>query len=188
MPWFRLDDAFHSHPKVIAAGNEAAGLYVRCGAYAAQHLTDGFVPEHIAHLYGGLDVRRGSDETLVATLVRTRLWRRARKGWRMPDYLDYNPSREEVLLDRKRSAERQAKWREKKKHAGQNTSRNGVSNGVSNAAPTPPRPDPVGVGSGRGDNSPSVTRDGPVDNSPCPHGADRRRLCALCRRGIEEAG
>ena len=97
MPWFRLDDSFHSHPKVIAAGNEAIGLYVRCGAYAAQHLTDGFIPEHVALLYGSA--------TLADTLVQTKLWRRARGGWRMPDYLDFNPSREQVVDKRKVRAE-----------------------------------------------------------------------------------
>lgn len=103
MTWFKLDDGFHSHPKVIAAGNEAVGLYVRCGTYAAQHLTEGFVPEHVALLYGSAE--------LADTLVRTKLWRRARGGWRMPDYLDYNPSREAVDNDRKMKAERQARWR-----------------------------------------------------------------------------
>ena len=111
MPWFRLDDSFHSHPKVIAAGNEAAGLYVRCGTYAAQHLTDGFIPEHIALLYGAAEIRSRGDaapdgtETLAETLVRTRLWRRARGGWRMPDFLTYNPSKKEVVDKRKVRAE-----------------------------------------------------------------------------------
>lgn len=97
MPWFRLDDSFHSHPKVVAAGNEAIGLYVRCGSYAAQHLTDGFVPDEVALLYGSRE--------LADTLVRTKLWRRARGGWRMPDYLDYNPSREQVVDKQKARAE-----------------------------------------------------------------------------------
>ena len=73
MPWFRMDDSFHSHPKVIAAGNEAVGLYVRCGTYAAEHLTDGFVDREVVLLYGST--------ALAATLVRTRLWHRARGGW-----------------------------------------------------------------------------------------------------------
>jgi hypothetical protein len=104
VPWFRLDDSFHSHPKVIAAGNEAIGLYVRCGTYAAEHLTDGFIPEHVALLYGSA--------ALADDLVRTKLWRRARGGWRMPDYLDYNPSRLAVENDRKNAAERQKRRRE----------------------------------------------------------------------------
>jgi len=107
MPWFRLEDSFHSHPKVIKAGNEAIGLYVRCGTYAAQHLTDGFIPEHVVLLYGS--------RALADVLVRAGLWRRTRGGWRMPDYLDYNPSREAVEKERRARAERQARWREKRR-------------------------------------------------------------------------
>ena len=103
MPWFRMDDKFHSHPKVIAAGNEAVGLFTRCGTYAAEHLTDGFIPEHVVLLYGS--------PALAETLVRSKLWRRARGGWRMPDYLDYNPSREQVLREREKTAERQRRYR-----------------------------------------------------------------------------
>jgi len=98
MPWFRLDDRFHSHPKVIAAGNEAIGLFTRCGTYAAEHLTDGFIPEHVVLLYGS--------PALAETLVRAKLWRRARGGWRIPDYLEYNPSREDVERERAAARER----------------------------------------------------------------------------------
>lgn len=104
MPWFKVDDGFHCHPKVLRAGNEAVGLYVRCGSYAAQQLTDGFIPEHIALLYGG--------DSLADALVRVGLWRRARGGWRMPDYLDYNPSKKQVLAEREKTRERVRKHRE----------------------------------------------------------------------------
>jgi hypothetical protein len=103
MPWFKLDDSFHSHPKVIAAGNEAVGLYVRCGTYAAEHLTDGLVGKDIVALYG--------DENLAAVLVRTRLWHRARGGWTIHDYLDYNPSAEQVERERKEARERMRRRR-----------------------------------------------------------------------------
>lgn len=103
MPWFRLDDSFHSHPKVIAAGNEAVGLYVRCGTYAAEHLTDGFVGKPVVLLYGS--------DALAARLVEAKLWHRTRGGWNIHDYLDYNPSREAVLKERKAAAERQQRKR-----------------------------------------------------------------------------
>lgn len=93
MPWFRLDDSFDTHPKVLMAGNEAVGLYIRCGTYAARNLTDGFVGQEIVLLYGS--------DSLAATLVRVKLWHRARGGWTIHDFLDYNPSREEVLAKRK---------------------------------------------------------------------------------------
>ena len=124
MPWFRLDDSFHSHPKVMAAGNEAVGLYVRCGTYAAQHSTDGFIPEQVALLYG--------TRKLADTLVQAKLWRRARGGWRMPDYLDYNPSKESVDKERKAAAERQRRSRE----ARLSRRDSGVTNGVSPPAPS----------------------------------------------------
>jgi hypothetical protein len=97
VPWFRLDDSFHSHHKVIQAGNEAVGLYVRCGTYASQHLTDGYIPEHVALLYGSAE--------LAETLVRAKLWRRVRGGWQMPDYLEYNPSKSEVVDKSQKRAE-----------------------------------------------------------------------------------
>ena len=129
MPWFRLDDSFHSHPKVIAAGNEAVGLYVRCGTYAAQHLTDGHIPEQVALQYG--------TPALAETLVRTKLWRRARGGYKMPDFLDYNPSKEAVQNQRKTNAQRQSRWRERQG--------NGVTNTVTNSAPSRPDPSVVSV-------------------------------------------
>lgn len=134
MPWFRLDDSFHSHPKVIAAGNEAVGLYVRCGTYAAQHLTDGFVSKSIVTLYGA--------ESLAARLVETGLWHRTRGGWNIHDYLDYNPSRETVEKERKAAAERQRRSREAKSSRRDTA----VTNAVSHTTPT--RPDPYISGTG----------------------------------------
>lgn len=103
MPWFRLEDNFHHHPKVRKAGNAATGLWVRCGTYSAQYLTDGRVPVEIAHDYG----RQREIDALLAT----RLWIEKEDGFMMPDYLDYNPSAEQVLADRARARDRQAKRR-----------------------------------------------------------------------------
>lgn len=150
MPWFRLEDGFHSHPKVILAGNEAVGLYVRCGTYAAQHLTDGFIPEHVALLYGTPE--------LTETLVRAKLWRRTRGGWHMPDYLDFNPSREAVEKERKARAERQARWREKKR--GRRVT-DAATDASGDAAPYPPRPE-----GGGGTGSPRAS--GEPDDPPYP--------------------
>jgi hypothetical protein len=163
MPWFRLDDSFHSHPKVIAAGNEAIGLYVRCGTYAAEHLTDGFIPEDIAVLYGACDTGSrpnpgtGKPETLADTLVRTKLWRRSRSGWRMRDYLDYNPSREAVENERKAATERQRRRRE-----GMASRRDdGVTHAVSPPAPSRPVPGSSVVDVVNRPNGSSGSRAGP---------------------------
>ncbi len=141
MPWFRLDDSFHSHPKVMAAGNEAVGLYVRCGTYAAQHSTDGFVPEQVALLYG--------TRKLADTLVRAKLWRRVRGGWRMPDYLDYNPSKHAVDNERKAAAERQRRRRE----AMLSRRDSDVTNAVSHSTPSHPGLSPGSVGTQSSDRN-----------------------------------
>ena len=94
MSWFRLDDSFHSHPKVIAAGNAAVGLFTRCGTWCADHLTDGHIPKHIASFYG--------TSREISTLVSVCLWKTEEGGYVMDDYLDYNPSRDEIETERAR--------------------------------------------------------------------------------------
>lgn len=109
MTWFKLDDGFHCHPKVLEAGNEVIGLYVRCGSWASQQLTDGFVPTSIALLYGSCE--------LTEVLVAVNLWTRVSGGWQMHDYLTYNPSKQQVQADRHAAAERQKRARERAREA-----------------------------------------------------------------------
>lgn len=98
MPWFRVEENFHSHPKVRRAGNAATGLWVRCGTWSSNYLTDGFIPEETVREFGN---RRELD-----ALLATRLWVSVESGVLMPDYLEYNPSAEQVRQQRKRDAER----------------------------------------------------------------------------------
>lgn len=51
MPWFRVDDQFHSHPKAEAAGNAALGLWVLLGSWAAER-QQGEIPMRVALTYG----------------------------------------------------------------------------------------------------------------------------------------
>ncbi|MEU9444617.1 hypothetical protein AB0D42_27800 [Streptomyces sp. NPDC048304] len=118
MPWFRIDDKAHSHPKLIKAGNAALGLWLRCGAYAAQHLTDGIVPGVVAELYG--------TKPQAAKLVKAGLWHEhghdCPRGCPNPapgdyvfhDFLDdgRNTSRARHEAEKKKARERQAKHRE----------------------------------------------------------------------------
>jgi len=137
MTWFKLDDGFHCHPKVLEAGNEAVGLFSRCGSWSSQQLTNGFVPTSIALLYGGRD--------LVAALVEAGLFVPVDGGWVMHDYLDYNPSKDQVQADRAAAADRQKRARERAKaareakesawarHAVTHSVTHGVTTGVTDA-------------------------------------------------------
>lgn len=134
--WFKVDDNLALHPKVIAAGNAAMGLWVRAGAYCAQQLTDGFVPDHIVTALGGT-------RNQVRKLVEVGLWSKAKGGYLFHDWASYQPTKADVIAERERNKERQARWRARR---GTNavtdtvtdSGTNGVTNPVSNAAPTRP--------------------------------------------------
>ena len=99
MSWFKLDDTFGNHPKVTRAGNAPTGLWVRCGTYSAQYLLDGHIPIEVARDWG--------KPSEIQALLDTGLWVENGSGFIMPDYLEFNPSREDTLA--KREAERQRK-------------------------------------------------------------------------------
>lgn len=96
MTWFMVDDNLALHQKVVVAGNEAMGLWVRAGSWCGQHLTDGFIPEHIVKLLG---TRRQADK-----LVTAGLWRVVDGGWAFHDWHDKQLSREDVESKRKARA------------------------------------------------------------------------------------
>ena len=101
MTWFRVEDTFGNHPKVNRAGNAAVGLWVRCATYSAQHLTDGRIPPETVRGYG--------KAREIQALIDAGLWVENGSGFVIPDYLDYNPSRAEVL--ERRAADRERKRR-----------------------------------------------------------------------------
>lgn len=107
MPWFRVDDAFAVHPKALAAGNAACGLWVRAGSWCMQQLTDGHVPEHALSTLG--------TRAEAQKLVDAGLWRRTPSGWLFHDWEGRQPSREQVERDRAEAAERQRRAREKRR-------------------------------------------------------------------------
>lgn len=104
MSWFRMDDRFHSHPKTLAAGNAAVGLWARCGCYCSDHNLEGRVPKAIARSYG--------TKSEINRLLFARLWIDEGDAYVMPDWLDYNPSAEQTRARRKADAERQRRGRE----------------------------------------------------------------------------
>lgn len=112
MSWVRIDDHCPENPKLLRAGAEAAWLWL-CGlAYCSRNLTDGFVP---AEAISGLAGREAAD--LVDRLVSVDLWDRVDGGFRVHDYLEFNPSKAQVKAKQAASAERVAGWKRRKGHA-----------------------------------------------------------------------
>lgn len=98
MPWFKVDDSFHAHPKVLATEPGALGLWVVAGAWSSAHLTDGFVPTHALSR-----LLPGSDE-LARKLVTAGLWRRTKGGYQFHDWSDFQPSADDVRTVREKRA------------------------------------------------------------------------------------
>jgi len=96
--WFRLDDAGWCHPKVIAAGNRAFGAWCRAGQWSSSQLADGFVATSVARLIEPATAVWGA-------LVEAGLLVRCEGGYRIHDFLVYNPSKSQV--EAKRAAQRE---------------------------------------------------------------------------------
>lgn len=106
MAWFKVDDNLSTHLKVVKAGNEAMGLWVRSGSWAAQHMTDGYVPIEVVQLFG-------ATAQLADRLVEAGLWHTKDDGYEFNDWLEFQPSREKVISEREAGRQRVAKARER---------------------------------------------------------------------------
>ncbi|QHB37287.1 hypothetical protein SEA_GUDMIT_59 [Gordonia phage Gudmit] len=143
MTWFKVDDGFWSHPKVMMLSPEATSLWVRAGSYACQHLTDGAIPSAVLPILGSPDAAQ--------ELVESGLWKAHRQGFRFHDWADFQETSDEVKKRREQARERQRRARasrEKKRNESQGESRvtSHVTNGVTSqevSTPDPTRPDPT---------------------------------------------
>ena len=158
MPWIKIDDQFSDHPKIVQAGPLAGFLYIAGLCYAGRYLTDGFIPRG--------QVRKLIDTDnvtpLVTALVTAELWDECDGGYQIHDYLEYNPSGEQVKAERKAAAARQKAFRERRREANGRigrdvSSNNGVSNGVTNSErTTTPSPSPSPMHTDKGADAPAV--------------------------------
>ncbi|MFC9440596.1 hypothetical protein [Nocardia sp. NPDC057030] len=97
MPWFQVDDQLGFHPKAVAAGNAAMGLWVRAGSWSMQQLTEGFVPAAI--------VRGLGSAAQAKKLVEAGLWTVAEGGYRFHDWGERQMSKAEIEDRRRKRAD-----------------------------------------------------------------------------------
>jgi hypothetical protein len=109
MPWFLVDDKLHSHRKRYRAGVEAMGLWTIAGSWAADQLTDGFVPAYVVTGWGP------KCKSYAARLVNAGLWHPdevdGEPGWRFHEWSPRNPTREEVEAKRAEARDRMQRVR-----------------------------------------------------------------------------
>ncbi len=143
MTWFKVDDRFHSHPKVLAlrAGKyeeTAIALWVKAGAWCMSNLTDGAVPSYAVETL----VRRNGAKA-AAELVRVGLWEVDGDGFRFRAWDEYQPSKSEVEAKRKKSADKVAGWRAKKRDGNQPCNQVTQEDVTRSVTMPPTRPDPT---------------------------------------------
>ena len=126
MTWFRIDDSFGTHPKVLGIPRKdratAVGLWTLAGIYSALHLTDGLVGVNMVD-------ELGVPKRYAQLLVKAGLWHvpgdectscfecekcekagvlTLSEGYRFHDWHDYQPARIDVEKQRKAERERKA--------------------------------------------------------------------------------
>jgi hypothetical protein len=140
--WFKVDDSFYAHPKVLATDADALGLWVVAGAWSAAHLTDGFVPDHV------LSRLLPDSDKLARKLVTSGMWRRVRGGHQFHDWGDFQPTSSDVraMREKRAIAGRKGGLNSGKVRSKQASKDEALASGL---VEPPTRPDPT-LGGGQG--------------------------------------
>lgn len=115
MTWFKIDDGFSSHPKVMDVLDsehpaDAIAVWTMAGSYCARHLTDGRITvKQLRRLCADLDHEAGA-----RVLVEAGLWHEIEGGYEFHEWMDHQPSRDEVESKRAKSRERVTRYRERR--------------------------------------------------------------------------
>lgn len=143
MPYFAVDDRFHTHEKtgrVLArpGGREAIALWTLAGSWCADQLNGGFVP---AFKVSQLGFKSKHAQALVESGGEGRpgLWLEVEGGYQFHDWADRNPTREAVEARRARDRERQARFRGGGAHPSESPPRHGVTSNQRNGVTSPSR-------------------------------------------------
>lgn len=96
---------FHSHPKIVGLSKAAIGVYALALSYASGNLTDGFVPDSYVR---SLDRNHQSvtKRSPFGQLIAAGLVTKTDGGYAIRDYLDYNPTKAQVVEKRRLARER----------------------------------------------------------------------------------
>lgn len=140
MPWVRIDERFPEHPKWGNASAQAVQWFLFALCYCNRNLTDGFIPMGVAyrliHTKDEDEAGRVLGELMEMGVILAEARQKVR-GYRMHDFLNYQPSKRAVEQARRASKRRKGAWIERKKNGSgtdMERERNGVPNGDGTAA------------------------------------------------------
>jgi hypothetical protein len=173
MPNANIDDQMTFNKKIIRAGNEAVGAWVRMIALSNLHLTDGFIDDAQAQII--------ASPKLLERMASVGLLERETDGYRVHDFHDFSPRAEDVIAKRDAERKRKADYRA--------TQKRGPDGRIKSARPDDrpagvPRDVPAGVPPGQGapvrrsssSSSSSSFSDSSSPRPPTPETGDRDKV------------
>ena len=178
MVYFPVDDQMAFHPKIVAAGNAAVGMWTRAGAWCKAHTQGGFVPDEMVGPLGG--------RTSARRLVTVGLWEAVGGGYRFHDWAaqagNFDAEKEKALKEAERERWRLRKQRQREREKGSHGVTPGVTSRVTSAV-TPVTPIPIPLTTDT--ETPSVPQMAVTDED---EGIIRARSAALAGLGITDFG
>lgn len=123
MTWFRVDDRFDEHAKVESlegdanAWARAISVWTMVGVHCSRNSTDGHISTARLKRLTPFGARA---EAIAEDLVRAGLFEKTDTGYLMHDFLDWNPSADDVEKDRELARIRQIRSRDKRRTAALN--------------------------------------------------------------------
>ena len=109
MSWVRIEHDLARHRRIRELNVNAKWLYVVALCYCCDHLTDGLIDQvALKQIIADADIPTSSAKRAVKRLEDAGLWIRHddRDGWLIRDYLDYQPTREDVKFRREQARNR----------------------------------------------------------------------------------
>ena len=176
MAWAKLCDSALTHPKLWGLPDDAFAFWIRAILYASAHLTDGLLDDRAMRFLR-------PKKRVLELLIREQLLDKKPDGTiEIHDFLDYNPTRKQVLAERERARER---MKRPKNASVENHSEQG-SNFGRNSAEAPPEVHPEATPEARANferTSPSPARPDPArpDLSPLKENSPPRPPVASSR-------
>ena len=144
MTWTRLDDQFHTNPKITGLPDIAFRLYVNSLVWSVANLTDGRIRyRNAANM--SLKQHRNSVNSAIRHLVEAGLWAPdtdEKDVWWIHHFDQYQPTKSQVEQEREANRRRVAKHRDRRGNGVTGPLRNGITEEDVTALVIPPHPIP----------------------------------------------
>lgn len=158
MSWLRIEGRMPQHRKIAPLSDRAFRLHITAQAWCVEEESDGLVPSGIPQTLTASPRGKALKDT-IAELVAAQLWDVVDGGYRIHDFLEYNPSHAQQEALRAATKRRVQQHRERS------------SNAVGNAVTPPlvtPTPNPIPIPIPDPDLKPTNTNQRPVSPEPKP--------------------